>query len=50
VFEVFQRELAPFMSMAPRREDYTPHWDAVMRIREELEASLEEEPAITKER
>jgi uncharacterized Ntn-hydrolase superfamily protein len=50
VFEVFQREEAPFMPMMARREDYTPHWDAVIRIREELEASLEEEPAITKER
>jgi hypothetical protein len=36
--------------MMARREDYTPHWDAAIRIREELEASLEEEPAITKER
>jgi len=50
VFGVFQREEAPFMPMMARREDYTPHWDAVIRIREELEASLEEEAAITKER
>ena len=50
VFELFQREWVPFMPMAPRRDDYTPHWDAVIRIREELEASLEEEAAITKER
>jgi hypothetical protein len=38
------------MPMMARREDYTPHWDAVIRIREELEASLEEEAAMTKER
>ena len=50
VFGVFQREEAPFMPMMARREDYTPHWDAVIRIREELEASLGEEAAITKER
>jgi len=50
VFEVFQRELAPLMSMAPRRDDYTPHWETVIRIREELERSLEEETAIAKER
>jgi uncharacterized Ntn-hydrolase superfamily protein len=50
VFEVFQRELTPFLPLMPRREDYTPHWDAVIRIREELEASLEEEAATTKER
>ena len=50
VYGVFQREEAPFMAMMARREDYTPHWDAVIRIREEMEASLEEEAAITKER
>ncbi|HLA18674.1 MAG TPA: DUF1028 domain-containing protein [Dehalococcoidia bacterium] len=50
VFEVFQRELTPFLPLMPRRDDYTPHWDAVIRIREELEASLEEETAMTKER
>jgi len=50
IFGVFQREEAPFLPIMPRREDYTPHWDAVIRIREELEASLEEETAMTKER
>jgi len=50
VFELFQREEAPFMPLMPRREDYTPDWDALIRIREELEASLEEEAAIAKER
>jgi uncharacterized Ntn-hydrolase superfamily protein len=50
VHDVFLREEVPYLPMAARRDDYTPHWDAVIRIREELEASLEEEPAITKER
>jgi len=43
VFEVFQREEMPFLPMMPRRDDPIPHWQAVMRIREELEASLPEE-------
>jgi uncharacterized Ntn-hydrolase superfamily protein len=50
VFGVFQREWVPFLPFMPRREDYTPHWDTVIRIREEMEASLEEEAAIAKER
>ena len=50
VFEVFQRELTPFLPLMPRRDDYAPNWETVIRIREELEASLEEEAATTKER
>ena len=50
IFEVFQREWVPFLSMAPRRDDYTPQWEAVIRMREMLEASLEEEAAVVKER
>ena len=43
VFEVFQQEEMPYLPMMPRRDDPIPHWQAVMRIREELEASLQEE-------
>ena len=50
LFDVFQRELVPFLSMGPRRDDYTPQWEAVMRMRETLEASLEEETTNMKER
>jgi uncharacterized Ntn-hydrolase superfamily protein len=50
VFEVFQREERPFMPMMPRRGDYVPHWDAVMRIRDEFEKSLELEETAAKER
>jgi len=50
VFAVFQRELTPFLPLMPRRDDFAPSWETVIRIREELEASLEEEAAITKER
>ncbi len=50
VFEVFQREEAPFLPMMPRRDDYTPQWEATIRMQEMLEASLEEEAATTRER
>ena len=50
VFELFQREWVPLLPMAPRRDDYTPQWEAVIRMREMLEASLEEEAAVAKER
>jgi len=49
VFTVFQRE-EPFRQMAPRRDDFTPRWEAVIRMHEMLEASLEEEAAVVKER
>lgn len=50
VFAVFQREEVPFLPMMPRRDDYTPQWEAVIRMRETVEASLEEEAATVKER
>ena len=50
VFEVYQRELTPFLPLMPSRDDYTPHWESVIRVREALEGSLEEETAIAKER
>ncbi len=50
VFEVFQREEAPFLPMMPRKDDYTPEWEATIRMREALESSLEEEAAATRER
>ncbi|MCH7998225.1 MAG: DUF1028 domain-containing protein [Chloroflexi bacterium] len=50
VFEVFQREEAPFLPIMPRRDDYTPDWEAAIRMRETLESSLEEEATATRER
>ncbi len=50
VFELFQREEAPLLPMMPRRDDYTPQWEATIRMQEMLEASLEEEAATTRER
>jgi len=49
LFTVFQREELS-REMMPRRDDYTPQWEAVIRMREMLEASLEEEAAVAKER
>jgi uncharacterized Ntn-hydrolase superfamily protein len=49
IFGIFQRE-EPFYQMMPRRDDYTPQWEALVRMREMLEASLEEETAAAKER
>ena len=33
----------------PRRDDYTPYWDAVLQMRDAIESSLEEEAAAVKE-
>ena len=49
VFTVFQRE-EPYRQMMPSRGDYTPQWEALIRMREMLEASLEEETTVAKER
>jgi uncharacterized Ntn-hydrolase superfamily protein len=50
VFGVFQREEIPFLPLMPRRDDFTPEWETVIRMGEEVAASLEEETAGTKER
>ncbi len=50
VFEVFQREEVPLLPMMPRRDDYTPQWEAAIRMREITEASLDQEAAATRER
>lgn len=50
IFEIYKREEVPFLNMLARRSDYIPHWDAVARIRDEIEQQLEEEQrAIAKE-
>ncbi len=50
VFSVFQREQEPLLPMTPRKDDYTPDWEAAIRVREILESSLEEEAAAARER
>lgn len=50
VFEVYKREQPFWQMMLPRRDDYTPEWDAVMRVRDAMEHSLEQDELAAKER
>ena len=43
IYEIYKREEVPFLNMMARRGDFIPHWDAVARIRDEIEQQLEEE-------
>ena len=43
IYEIYRREEVPFLNMMARRGDFIPHWDAVARIRDEIEQQLEEE-------
>ena len=45
VLELYKREQPFWQMMLPRRDDYIPQWDAVMRVRDSMENSLEEEEA-----
>ncbi|HEU4760478.1 MAG TPA: DUF1028 domain-containing protein [Dehalococcoidia bacterium] len=45
VFEVYRREQPFWQMMLPRRDDYIPHWDTVMRVRDQIEESLREQEA-----
>ena len=45
LLEVWKREL-PFRSTMPRRDDYTPSWEQTLRVRDYIEADLEEETAV----
>jgi uncharacterized Ntn-hydrolase superfamily protein len=49
VYEVYAREMAPFMQGTAKRDDYTPFWDAVLQVRDGIEASLKEEATAAKE-
>ena len=44
VLTIFQR-IEPFLRMSPRRDDFTPDWEAVLRVREMIEESLQEDAA-----
>ncbi len=43
VFEVYKGEQPFWQMMLPRRNDLIPNWDAVLRVRDAMEASLEEQ-------
>jgi uncharacterized Ntn-hydrolase superfamily protein len=49
VFEVYKLEEVPFMRMMPRRADFVPYWDEVMRIHNEVETTLDAEEHAVKE-
>jgi uncharacterized Ntn-hydrolase superfamily protein len=49
VFEVYQREELPFLSMMPRRDDPIPNWQEAVRAAEMIEESLPEEQLAAKE-
>ena len=44
VLAIWQRD-EPLLQAAPRRDDFTPHWDAVVRARDIIEESLQEDAA-----
>ena len=46
ILEIYKREEVPFLNMMARRSDYVPHWDAVARMRDEIEQQLIEEAAV----
>lgn len=46
VFEVYKREEVPFLQAMARRDDFTPAWEQVLRVREQLEQTLEEEETV----
>lgn len=44
VLTIFQR-IEPFLRMSSRRDDFTPNWEAVLRVREMMEESLRDDAA-----
>ncbi len=46
VFEVYKREELPFVSIMARRSDYTPHWEHVLKLSEQIAESLEEKEVV----
>jgi uncharacterized Ntn-hydrolase superfamily protein len=50
VYEVYKQEELPFLKMMPRRADFTPHWDEVSRVHDEVISTLEAETHAAKER
>ena len=44
VLAIWQRD-EPLLQAEPRRDDFTPHWEAVLRGREMIEESLQEDAA-----
>jgi uncharacterized Ntn-hydrolase superfamily protein len=49
LFEVYKREEIPYLQLMPSRTNPIPHWDAVIRLRDEIDESLKETEAAAKE-
>jgi len=49
VYQVYKEEELPFLRMMPRRTDFTPHWDEVGRVHDEVMSTLESEVPAVKE-
>lgn len=47
VIEVYKVEEIPYLVASPRRDDFTPYWDAVMRVRDNTEEQLDEQQAVS---
>ncbi len=46
IFDIYKREEVPFLTVMARRDDYTPGWEAVMKVRDQIAESLEEKEAV----
>jgi uncharacterized Ntn-hydrolase superfamily protein len=46
VFEVWKREAMMLVRFMPTRADFTPVWNAVSQLREQIERELEEVTAV----
>jgi uncharacterized Ntn-hydrolase superfamily protein len=46
VLGVYEKEMVPFMQAEPKRNDFTPLWDLVMRERDRMEEELSEKEAV----
>ena len=49
VYEVYKAEELPFLRVMPRRSDFTPYWDEVSRVHDEIKSALEAEAPAAKE-
>lgn len=46
VYDVWEREEAPFSRLMPTRATFTPEWDLAMRLKEQIERELEEQELV----
>lgn len=47
VLEVFKLEELPYLMASPRRDDYIPHWNEMMHVRDQMEQELDEQQAVS---